>query len=710
MRASDLRGAAVAGGMALALPALAPVTADRGIFIDSLVLIGAIGGSGMLARRVLRSELLAGAVQAAVGVLALCGLTLAAGVSGPDLPRVLASGLEWTVTSTAPMGPNPGVRLIAATAIGVLAFLADQLAVTHRHATWTLLPLGVPYLLTALALPGEASFGALLSLAAGYLLVLLADTAGRVPRAAMATRPGLRLLAGGLACLLTGASIALVAGLVTPGLDPDRGAPFAGQGPIQMGDPSLDLRRNLQQPADQQVLSYTTSTGNGARLRLTALPVFDASGFHLTARELFTGGLPAPPGAPSGLPRYQIGVTVGAFNSEWLPLPYSPASFTASGQWRHDPLSMSVLATGDRRTSATNGLRYQATVVDVDPTAEQVAAAHAGTPPDADATAALPDDLPPRIRTLAQEITRRGTTDGRRAVLIQDWLRSSAFSYSLEPAPGSGYDALTRFLFEDRIGYCEQFATSMAVLARSIGIPARVAVGFLPGSRTGDRWNVTIHNMHAWPELYLDGLGWVAFEPTPAIAEPPGYAGGNPRAEPSRSSTPTPSAADDEPSLEPETPEPGPDPGPGQATNTDWPSWTAGALGLVLLAAAPSVVRGRRRARRLAAQPSRAAVAGAWDEVRDSVWDAGREWPRGSARQIATTLAADLPAEAGAALVRVGLLVERARYAGDLGEVSDVAADVHRLRAGLAAGSDGPSRWGRVLLPRSLWRRLRWRG
>ena len=711
MRASELRGAAVAGAMALALPALAPVTADRGVFVDSLVMIGAIGGSGMLARRVLRSELVAGAVQAAVGVLALCGLALAARVSGPELPRVLAAGLEWTVTSTAPMGPNPGVRLIAAAAIGVLAFLADQLAVTYRHAGWTLLPLGVPYLLAALALPGEASFGALLSLAGGYLLVLLADTAGRVPRAAMSTRPGLRLLAGGLACLLAGASIAVVAGLVTPGLDPGRGAPFAGQGPIQMGDPSLDLRRNLQQPADQQVLTYTTSTGNGVRLRLTALPVFDASGFRLTTRELHTGGvLPAPPGAPSGLPRYQINVSVGAFNSEWLPLPYAPASFTASGQWRHDPLSMSVLATGDRRTSATNGLRYQATVVDVDPTAEQVAAAHAGTPPDADATAALPDDLPPRIRALAHEITRRGTTDGRRAVLIQDWLRSSAFSYSLEPAPGSGYDALTRFLFEDRIGYCEQFATSMAVLARAVGIPARVAVGFLPGNRDGDRWDVTIHNMHAWPELYLDGLGWVAFEPTPAIAEPPGYAGGNPRAEPSLSPTPTPSATDDEPSLGPETPQPVPDPGPGQSTNTDWPSWPAGAVGLVLLGAAPSVLRHRRRAHRLAAQPARAAVTGAWDEVRDSAWDAGREWPRGSARQIAATVAADLPAEAGAALVRVGMLVERARYADDLGEVSDVATDVRRIRAGLAAGSDGLSRWGRALLPRSLWRRLRWRG
>lgn len=702
----------MAVAMALALPALEPVTADRGLFIDCLVIIGVVGGSGILTRRLLRGDLLAGIVQAAIAALTLCGLALAAGLSGPfTLGRVLADGLDWTVTSTAPMGPNLGVRLITTTAIGVLAYLADQLAVTHGHVAWTLLPLGVPYLLTALALPGLTSFGALLCLAGGYLLVLLADTAGRVPRAAASARPALRLLAGGLACLLAGASVAVVAGVATPGLDPDRGTPFAGRGPVQMGDPSLDLRRNLQQPVDQRVLNYTTSTGAGVRLRLTSLPIFDASGFHLTAVDLFDGGLPAPPGAASGLPRYQIDVTVGAFNSEWLPLPYAPAEFRARGNWRHDPLSMSVLATGDRRTSATNGLRYQATVVDVDPTAEQVAAANAGTPSDVEATAALPDDLPPRIRALAEDVTRRGTTDGRRAVLLQNWLRSSAFSYSLEPAAGSGYDALTRFLFDDRIGYCEQFATSMAVLARAIGIPARVAVGFLPGSRSGNGWEVSIRNMHAWPELYLDGLGWVAFEPTPAVAEPPGYAGGNPGAAPSLSPSPTPSVEVDEPSVEPEAPEAEPDTGePVPATNTDWLGWAGGALAAGLLAAAPAVLRARRRAHRLSAGPGRAAVTGAWDEVRDSVWDAGREWPRGSARQIGATVAADLPAEAAEALGRVALLVERARYADELGAVSDLAADVARVRDGLAADVDGPRSWGRELLPRSLWRRLRWRG
>ena len=94
---------------------------------------------------------------------------------------------------------------------------------------------------------------------------------------------------------------------------------------------------------------------------------------------------------------------------------------------------------------------------------------------------------------------------------------SSDFTYSTEPLPGSGYRALENFLLRDRRGYCEQFAASMAMMAREVGIPSRVAVGFLPGERVEDNtWEVSIRDMHAWPELYFAGYGWVRFEPTPA--------------------------------------------------------------------------------------------------------------------------------------------------------------------------------------------------
>lgn len=349
-------------------------------------------------------------------------------------------------------------------------------------------------------------------------------------------------------------------------------------------------------------------------------------------------------------------------------------------------------------------------MIDTAPTAEQLRAASAGYPSDGATTAAVPDDLPPRIRELAETITADAATDGEKALLIQQWLRSSRFSYSTEPAPGSGYEALTRFLFDDRTGYCEQFATSMAVLARTVGIPARVAVGFLPGDRDGDGYQVSIRDMHAWPELFFGGLGWVAFEPTPGVASPPSYTVSTTQNSPSPSAspTPTPSAETEEPSAEPSEPVDEPN-----ATDADadlgWLGWTAGGI-LVLVAAAstPALLRRQRRVSRLGLQQPRQAVAAAWDEVRDSVWDAGAEWPRGSARQIGEQVADNLTGDAAAAMGRVAVLVERSRYAESVGEVGALSTDVEQVRAGIEAQRQ-PSWWQR-LFPRSLWRGLWWKG
>ncbi|MGM3293757.1 transglutaminase-like domain-containing protein, partial [Escherichia coli] len=84
---------------------------------------------------------------------------------------------------------------------------------------------------------------------------------------------------------------------------------------------------------------------------------------------------------------------------------------------------------------------------------------------------------------------------------------------------GNGGDELEEFLTDDedgRTGYCEQFASAMAVMARSLGIPARVAMGFLEPTEEGrGQWVYSTDDLHAWPELYFAGQGWVRFEPTP---------------------------------------------------------------------------------------------------------------------------------------------------------------------------------------------------
>jgi hypothetical protein len=138
----------------------------------------------------------------------------------------------------------------------------------------------------------------------------------------------------------------------------------------------------------------------------------------------------------------------------------------------------------------------------------------------------LPSGYPDRFTDLAKQITANATTPYEQALALQNWFRSN-FTYDLNVAPGHGETAIDTFLSQRR-GYCEQFAGTYAAFARSIGLPARVAVGFTPGDLGSDGvYHVRGRNAHAWPEVYFSGVGWMAFEPTPGRGEPgaEGYTG-----------------------------------------------------------------------------------------------------------------------------------------------------------------------------------------
>ncbi|HJV04010.1 MAG TPA: transglutaminase domain-containing protein, partial [Actinomycetota bacterium] len=131
----------------------------------------------------------------------------------------------------------------------------------------------------------------------------------------------------------------------------------------------------------------------------------------------------------------------------------------------------------------------------------------------------LPDRLPSRIHQLARQIVLGEETPYRQILAIQDYLRT--FTYDERAPRGHGANHILNFLVETQTGFCEQFAGTMAVLVRSLGYPARVAVGFLPGDRDGSgRWVVTTEHVHAWVEVLFPGYGWLAFEPTPRTDNP----------------------------------------------------------------------------------------------------------------------------------------------------------------------------------------------
>jgi transglutaminase-like putative cysteine protease len=138
----------------------------------------------------------------------------------------------------------------------------------------------------------------------------------------------------------------------------------------------------------------------------------------------------------------------------------------------------------------------------------------------------LPGAVPAKIAALAASLVTSHMNESEKATAIQDYLLSDAFRYQLPtsvPATQtSGYSALSSFLFTTRTGYCQQFASAFAVLARLDGLPTRVVVGFLaPATIKHDSWVVTGLDVHAWPEVYFPGTGWVDFEPTPGAGPPP---------------------------------------------------------------------------------------------------------------------------------------------------------------------------------------------
>ena len=526
---------------------------------------------------------------------------------------------------------------------------------------------------------------------------------------------------------LAGVGLAVLAPALLPAgpglLDGDGGVNGRGSDEVDITDPMVDMRRRLIRGEDVPLVRIVTDDPAPSYLRTSVLDEFDGKAWRPSQRDIpvanrVTGKMPAAPGLSPDTPRVEHEMSLSIteqLDSTWLPTPYPATVVKVSGDWRYDDDTLDLISAGDGVN--TQGLEYKAVGLELRPVAEQLVSA--APPPRSlrDAGTELPSPMPSSVADTALRVTSEASSQFERAVMLQEWFRhGGGFEYSLEEGRGSDVQQLEAFLGTgpgSRVGYCEQFAAAMAMMARSLDIPARLAVGFLRPDRDGeDSWVYSAHDLHSWPELYFEGAGWIRFEPTPqdrTADRVPAYTSGTvPR--PEVGPSPSASATPEEPVPSQQVPETGAS-STGSDDHTSLARW-GGVLGgsLVVLAAglAPRLLRGWARRRRFGAEGSDAVAEGAWAEVRATAIDLGRGWVDGTTtRQQAGRLLSSVGPELSAPLESLALLVERARYsrAGLTAEECDrVRTLSEQVAATMLAAADPSARRRATWLPRSLLR------
>lgn len=420
-------------------------------------------------------------------------------------------------TAVAPVPSNSAFTLAAAVGIAMVAVLADAFAFRAYGRAEAVVPAGVMFVLTA-ALGTErnrivvAAVWCATALAVIAVLRALHQSTdgwwlGRRQRATTATLPA------ALACASLCALGAAVAGPLLPGAGE---APLIETRQTRSDDPSVisplvDIRSRMVNRSD--VTMFTVSAAAGRYWRLSGLDTFDGTTWTLSDGGLDSAddGL-APIAADARLVQQQI--VIDRLGGRLVPAAFLPVEISQPGVGWIERTGTIALPEGTVRSGQVFNVASDVTV----PTAAELDAASVSSPPVPDQLD-LPADFPRSVADLARSVTAGAPTPYRKALALQEYFRTN-FTYDLSVQRGHSDEAIISFL-RTRRGYCEQFSATFAAMARSIGLPARVAVGFTQGElRSDGRYHVLGRNAHAWPEVWFDDIGWVLFEPTPGRGAP----------------------------------------------------------------------------------------------------------------------------------------------------------------------------------------------
>ena len=653
------------------------------------------------------------------------------------VPEIVQQAGQEILEGVAPLAATSSLSFVIVAALGLLAIALDHVVLTARMPLLAAVALVIVWLIPAIAVPAGVDVVAFVVLAAAVLFLIRAETRTRETSVARA---------GGVSAVaLAIGAVAIVGAVIGGPVLPPPTATAGGAGLAASIDASLDLGDDLRQPNDVTVLTFRSDAPQLPNLRVATLSLFDGEVWQPDrprSVELSEAAFD-PVTAADGIriTEYRTNVDVSRLSSAYLPVPYPAVGVTGlEGDWRAVPYSRTLL-TGQ---SNARGQRYEVVSQVPRPTLEQIRGTSARMDDTAVDVTSVPADTPAIIADTAREVTAGAATDDDRLVALQSWFRGPEFRYSLdtpveEGFDGAGVEAVAAFL-DRKEGYCVHFAGAFALMARTLGMPSRVVVGFLPGGYTGDTVDgqrvaeVTTGQLHAWPEVYFAGVGWVAFEPTKSLGTPTQFVSASEPVDDAGedvtapTATPTSSAAAS--AAPTERPDSGGDASPVAARGIDlWPL-SATVLIVLALAAAPAAAGWTRRR----VQRARGGVGGAWRGVQDTAIDLGIAVPLSeSPRAFGARLIAQHGAPSAETNHLVGVM-ERLSYAPAAGGPGSGAAagpgatgtrraaaaddrtgiragaspaagafaDAEAIRRGMLAAADPRERLRAVALPRSL--------
>jgi transglutaminase-like putative cysteine protease len=678
-------------------------------------------------------------------------------------------GFSQAANYAPPVPQLNGMLLLGVGGIGITALFTDLIAVRLQSAALAGLPLLLlftePFTLSA----SHNAVGATVAFCLGtigYLALLSSEGRDRIrewehPNPDPNLMPDTRALAAaGRRVGTASVVLALCVPLVVPGLHATQlfssgqpgigGTSGASSGDAGSGvgfpDPDTQLSNELHTSQDSEEFVYTTSSISPDYFQLYVLDNLTGDGWRMFSQpeSLVPADprLPTPPGLTEGAvatpvtTRVTMSKSVSQDALGALPVPYPATSVLVPGNLQADRSSLMVFDPDVRLA----GLGYRVSSLEVSPPAQDLDSAQA---PPADIVShdtQVPSSYD-ALRGIAESVTRTAgaKTPFEDAVALQQWLANGSFKYTLNAPTIKDANGLARFLENTKRGYCQQFSFAMAVLARLLGIPSRVAYGFTAGTAiSGNQWLVTTHDAHAWPELYFQGFGWLRFEPTPpgtaagqGTATPPAYTTGpvNGSTQPSTGATPGATAAapgatssrngalGDRVGQSLAGAGGGVGGGRGGGVNP-WEVFGLSILGLLLITVGgPAGVRllvRRRRwlrarstrgARSTAADADAARAHAAWRELRDDLVDYRVGYlPSQSPRAVAVRAAGalELAEPAATALRRIAMAEERARYAVRADSGADLRRDSAVVRRAVAAAVPRRTRWRARLMPPSV--------